>query len=293
MLSISDFSEMCALPTQTLRFYHSEGLLVPAEVDERTGYRSYTFEQVETAMLVMVLRGAGLSVKQVRQALDAPDTVPALLEEHTEALHRRREAEDEALREAHAFVHTWPQVRRSHTPDMTVVSKVVPPTPHTAGDHYDWDAVGAAVASTVGEVTAALEARGATVAGTPWRGNAVETPEQRERSMTLEGPHWLVKVPVEAPSDVLADLPPDMEVQTFEGRDELVVFIPGKETMAKHATALSWLTTHSLEEGYLEKGYVADTARVRTMLSEDGVESRACLLRLDSLEGLDSAEETA
>ncbi|MET7645397.1 MerR family DNA-binding transcriptional regulator [Streptomyces sp. NPDC005426] len=42
MLSISDFSEMCDLPPQTLRYYHAAGLLVPADVDERTGYRSYT-----------------------------------------------------------------------------------------------------------------------------------------------------------------------------------------------------------------------------------------------------------
>ena len=47
MLSISEFSEMCNLSPQTLRFYHSEGLLVPADVNEQTGYRSYMFDQVE------------------------------------------------------------------------------------------------------------------------------------------------------------------------------------------------------------------------------------------------------
>ncbi|MFC8943451.1 MerR family transcriptional regulator, partial [Streptomyces griseoincarnatus] len=82
MLSISDFSEMCYLSPQTLRYYHAEGLLVPADVDPRTGYRSYTFEQVEQAMLVTSLRGTGMSIKLVRRALDEPDEAPALLREH-------------------------------------------------------------------------------------------------------------------------------------------------------------------------------------------------------------------
>jgi DNA-binding transcriptional MerR regulator len=50
----------------------SEGLLVPADVDERTGYRSYTFTQVEQAMPITLLRGTGMSVKLVGRAPDEP-----------------------------------------------------------------------------------------------------------------------------------------------------------------------------------------------------------------------------
>ena len=46
MLSIKDFSEMAHLSAQTLRYYHAEGLLIPAQVDEQTGYRSYTYDQI-------------------------------------------------------------------------------------------------------------------------------------------------------------------------------------------------------------------------------------------------------
>ncbi|WP_045558181.1 MerR family DNA-binding transcriptional regulator [Streptomyces sp. FxanaA7] len=72
MLSIGDFSEMCNLPPQTLRYYHSEGLLVPADVDERTGYRSYTFTQVEQAMLVTVLRGSAGCAPEAERGLWPP-----------------------------------------------------------------------------------------------------------------------------------------------------------------------------------------------------------------------------
>lgn len=43
-LSIKDFSEVSELSPQTLRFYHSEGLLVPAKVDDDTGYRYHDFQ---------------------------------------------------------------------------------------------------------------------------------------------------------------------------------------------------------------------------------------------------------
>ncbi|XKK40400.1 MerR family transcriptional regulator [Nocardiopsis sp. ARC36] len=115
-LSIKEFSEMSDLSPQTLRFYHSEGLLVPAEVDGETGYRYYSIEQVATAVLVTALRGAGMSVKDVRRALEAPDTAAALLEEHTGALHRRRGAEDEAIATARALLTAPPAVRRGEAP---------------------------------------------------------------------------------------------------------------------------------------------------------------------------------
>lgn len=77
MLTISDFSEICYPSPQTPRYHHSEGLLLPADVDPWTGYRSYTFEQVEQAKLVTSLRGTGMGIRLVRRALDEPDEAPA------------------------------------------------------------------------------------------------------------------------------------------------------------------------------------------------------------------------
>ena len=70
MLTINDFSDLTQLPAQTLRYYHAEGLLVPADVDDRTGYRSYTFDQVRTAMLVTVLRAGSAVTPALIMALD-------------------------------------------------------------------------------------------------------------------------------------------------------------------------------------------------------------------------------
>ncbi|AVV41460.1 MerR family transcriptional regulator [Streptomyces sp. ID05-04B] len=274
MLSIGDFSEMCDLPPQTLRYYHSEGLLVPADVDERTGYRSYTFAQVEQAMLITVLRGTGMSVKLVGRALDEPEAALDLLRQHTREVRRQRQAQDEAIDEAREFFTSPPEVSLRRVDRMTVVSKPVP-SPSAGGERFDWDAADAAVAATVEAVVEAVESSGAVVSGTPWRTLAVETPEQKSRTLAGEGPHWLVRLPVTADEGVLASLPRDVEVQTFEARDELSIFIPGRSSMAKYATALSRLFTHPLDAAYV------DASRMRQVLHADGVETAAAIRGLD------------
>ncbi|APY90302.1 hypothetical protein A7J05_35745 [Streptomyces alfalfae] len=274
MLSISDFSEMCGLPSQTLRYYHGAGLLVPADVDERTGYRSYTFEQVEQAMLITVLRGTGMSVKLVRRALDEPGNALALVRQHRTDLLRERQAQDEAISNACEFFTSPPATRLRHAAERTVVSKLVPATP-AGRERSDWDAAHAAVTATVQEVVRTVESCGGAVAGPPWQTVAAEPPEQKSRLLTGEGPHWLVKVPVTVDDEALAALPDDMEVQVFEAREELSIFIPGRSSMAKYGTALSRLFSHPLDAAYV------DVTRMRHVLHDDGVETAAAIRRLD------------
>ncbi len=49
MLKIGEFSKLSQITVKALRFYEKEGLLIPASVDEWTGYRFYNTEQLETA----------------------------------------------------------------------------------------------------------------------------------------------------------------------------------------------------------------------------------------------------
>ncbi|GAB3460651.1 hypothetical protein GCM10027570_45860 [Streptomonospora sediminis] len=273
MLFISEFSEMCRLSPQTLRFYHSEGLLLPAGVDEQTGYRYYRFEQVEQAMLITVLRRTGMSVKAVRSALEEPDNRLALLEEHHREVQRRRDDEDEAIDEARRFFDSWPQPRVRSAPAMTVVSKRVP-APEAANGQFDWAATGAAVTAAVAEVVETVESCGAAVSGTPWRAWANETPEQRTWSQSPTGAPWLVKVPVTAEGPAAAALSQKAEVQDFAARDELSIFIPGRDSMDKYATALSRLTQHPLGAAYI------DVSCMRFILHDNGVESTAAIRSL-------------
>lgn len=271
MLSIKDFSEMCRLSPQTLRFYHAEGLLVPARVDERTGYREYDFEQIETAMTVMALRGTGMSVKLVRQALDEPGAAADLLGEHVEELHLRRAAEDDAIATARELLTARPEVRQGTAPGRTVVTAVAPDPADPPTDLEDdvWGPTMTAVAATARELIALAEAHGVRVTGPAWASMTAETEEQLQRFNSPEGPVWRVEVPVAGPAAPLAG---HAEIRSFGSREELSVFLPGAQSMAKYGTALSMLASHRVE------GRMIDMSAIRLVLHGDGVETAVRLV---------------
>lgn len=68
--TISTFARAVGLSASALRLYAENGLVTPAEVDERTGYRYYTPPQQRRAIWVRRLREAGLPLSQIKQVLD-------------------------------------------------------------------------------------------------------------------------------------------------------------------------------------------------------------------------------
>jgi DNA-binding transcriptional MerR regulator/effector-binding domain-containing protein len=83
-LHIGDFSRATHLGVKALRHYHRVGLLIPAEVDEVTGYRRYGTDQIGNALLIKRFRELDLPLDHIRALLDAPgvEERTALLEDH-------------------------------------------------------------------------------------------------------------------------------------------------------------------------------------------------------------------
>ncbi len=69
MFKIGDFSKLSMLTVKALRFYEKEGLLIPAYVDESSGYRFYEAGQLETAATIKALRQLDFSVEEIRSHL--------------------------------------------------------------------------------------------------------------------------------------------------------------------------------------------------------------------------------
>jgi DNA-binding transcriptional MerR regulator len=69
MFSIGEFSKLTQLTVKTLRFYHEQGLLIPAFVDPDTGYRYYDTSHIETAKAITYLRGLEFSLSDIRELL--------------------------------------------------------------------------------------------------------------------------------------------------------------------------------------------------------------------------------
>jgi DNA-binding transcriptional MerR regulator len=69
-LSIGEFAERTRLSPKALRLYDESGLLVPARVDDRSGYRYYGEEQIDRARLVASLRRLDVPLATVATIVD-------------------------------------------------------------------------------------------------------------------------------------------------------------------------------------------------------------------------------
>ena len=66
MLKIGEFSKLSHLTVKALRFYEKEKLLIPASIDEWTGYRFFKTCQLEDAAKIKAYRQLGLSIDEIK-----------------------------------------------------------------------------------------------------------------------------------------------------------------------------------------------------------------------------------
>ena len=96
LLSIGGFARTTGLTIRRLRRYDSIGLLVPAFVDENSGYRYYTLEQARDGEAIRRLRELDVPLEEVRALIHAP---PDALREGLEAHRARLEGRGVELRQ--------------------------------------------------------------------------------------------------------------------------------------------------------------------------------------------------
>lgn len=63
---IGEFAQLGGVSAKTLRFYDEIGILRPASVNARTGYRHYLPQQLEDLASIMALKNLGVSLGQIR-----------------------------------------------------------------------------------------------------------------------------------------------------------------------------------------------------------------------------------
>ncbi|MFC0527194.1 MerR family transcriptional regulator [Phytohabitans kaempferiae] len=74
MWRIGELAWMVGVSERTLRHYDKIGLLVPATVDSATRYRWYGVTELARLERIRGLQHLGLSLRQIADVLDAPDT---------------------------------------------------------------------------------------------------------------------------------------------------------------------------------------------------------------------------
>lgn len=71
MISIGQFSKICAVSVKTLRYYDKIGLLKPIEVDKWINYRYYDESQLKHMLIINRLKRYGLSLTEIKSFLDS------------------------------------------------------------------------------------------------------------------------------------------------------------------------------------------------------------------------------
>jgi len=98
MLKIGIFSKLSRISIRMLRYYDSQGLLAPVQIDPFTGYRYYSEEQLRTAERIAALRRMGFGLSEVKTLLAVEND----REVWEKALERQRKVLQEQEREARA-----------------------------------------------------------------------------------------------------------------------------------------------------------------------------------------------
>lgn len=120
-LSIGEFATLTHLSVRTLRRYHEAGLLVPATVDQFTGYRYYDAGQIPTAQVIHQLRQLDVPLTEVESILATDD--PAQRADVIAGHLRRLEAE---LNRTQAAVVSLRRLLRPDPAEVNVELRSVP-----------------------------------------------------------------------------------------------------------------------------------------------------------------------
>jgi DNA-binding transcriptional MerR regulator len=153
VLAIGEFSRLTHLSVRTLRRYHDVGLLEPASVDDATGYRYYSADQIPTAQVVHRLRELDVPLSDVQRILRSPDpgTRAALVADHLQRL-------EFELDRTRAAVASLRRLLRPEPAPLDVELRAVPATTVAAvEDDVEHDQVLAWYAGAMAELDAVVD----------------------------------------------------------------------------------------------------------------------------------------
>ncbi len=115
MYTIGDFSRITGLTVKTLRFYHEKGILLPAHVDEQSGYRYYDRSSIPRARVISRLRELDLSLDEIGTILQTAGDDADLcdvVKRHMAALESRARRDRQVLRSLRQILTREEEARR-------------------------------------------------------------------------------------------------------------------------------------------------------------------------------------
>ena len=128
MFKIGDFSRLCRTTVRTLRYYDEIGLLKPVKIDNYTGYRYYSVDQLPRLNRIAMLKSLGLSLDDIRELLDndlPTDHIKQLLQVKQSEIKQRFNEDEERLHQVEAWLDKINKGDKMPT-DIAIQEKDVP-----------------------------------------------------------------------------------------------------------------------------------------------------------------------
>jgi DNA-binding transcriptional MerR regulator len=164
-LSIGDFAKATHLSAKALRHYHELGILEPAEVDPRTGYRRYGTDQIVTAQIIRRFRDLDMPLEEIGAVISTEDvgTRNRIISSHL----RKLEADLQRTQAAAASLRTLldPASPGGVTGPEHVSVQAVPAA--TIGAQVAAEDLAPWWRGALAEIQAVLDAQGVPMTGTP------------------------------------------------------------------------------------------------------------------------------
>lgn len=127
MLSIGAFAQLGQVTHRMLRHWDSSGLLVPAHVDEFSGYRSYDPSQLDRLHRIVALRQLGFGLDDIAAILDEgidSERIAGLLRERRAEVEREHRIAAARLVDAERRLHLIE--KENHMSRVEIVQKPLP-----------------------------------------------------------------------------------------------------------------------------------------------------------------------
>ena len=121
LYSIGQASAMIDVPVRTIRYYESIGLCTPSQIDEDSGYRYYSIDDIFRLDLIRSLgRQLGMPLKTIEEYLSKSGS-PEVLEEYLQQQEKEIDAQIEELMLRKDFLSAKLEALslRRHTPPLT------------------------------------------------------------------------------------------------------------------------------------------------------------------------------
>ncbi len=128
MLKIGDFARLAHVSLKTLHHYDEIGLFRPQHIDRFTGYRYYALEQLPRLNRILVLKGLGFSLEQVRQMMQvdlSADELRGMLRLRQAQVEQEIEQATATLRQLQIRLRQIEQ--EQNMPIIDILTKVISP----------------------------------------------------------------------------------------------------------------------------------------------------------------------